>query len=225
MEFKGKDINDNFIIKMKECGFYDDLLEIITKDGLIDISVDDIKGFENDEIIGFISTSFNDINTNININLLANEKPNRCLLNISGKSSLRLDEIDKIISKVKNKYDDIDITFGAIMDDNLKTNFKVQALLTFKPSIENNETEKPIEHINVEIKNETDLIYAVALFVSKNRASINLVQHEFTIGFNRTSIIFDKLENLGILSSKAIGKPRDVLIKDEDTLKHLIYGA
>ncbi len=225
MEFKGKDINDNFISKMKECGFYDDLLEIITKDGLIDISVDDIKGFENDEIIGFISTSFDDINTNININLLANEKPNRCLLNINGKSSLRLDEIDKIISKVKNKYDDIDITFGAIMDDNLKTNFKVQALLTFKPSIENNEAEKPIEHINVEIKNETDLIYAVALFVSKNRASINLVQQEFTIGFNRTSIIFDKLENLGILSSKAVGKPRDVLIKDEDTLKRIIYGA
>ena len=53
----------------------------------------------------------------------------------------------------------------------------------------------------------------IARFVVENdNASINRIQKEFGIGFNRAQTIMNALEGLGVVSEAVTGKPRSVLI-------------
>jgi S-DNA-T family DNA segregation ATPase FtsK/SpoIIIE len=52
-----------------------------------------------------------------------------------------------------------------------------------------------------------------------NIVSINALQVEFGLGFNRCSNLVSKLEDLGIVSKRNGSKPRDILIKDMNEVR------
>ncbi len=58
-----------------------------------------------------------------------------------------------------------------------------------------------------------ELVQEVAYYVVENKtASINKIQKEFSIGFNRAQKIVDSLESLNIVSENVGTKPREVLV-------------
>ncbi len=58
-----------------------------------------------------------------------------------------------------------------------------------------------------------ELVQEVAYYVVENKtASINRIQKEFSIGFNRAQKIVDSLESLNIVSENVGTKPREVLV-------------
>ena len=62
--------------------------------------------------------------------------------------------------------------------------------------------------------NENDeLLYSIAVYcVENNVCSINSIQSQFALGFNRASRIVTLLENKKIVSPKNGTKPRDILV-------------
>ena len=63
---------------------------------------------------------------------------------------------------------------------------------------------------------------AARLLVSHQEGSTSYIQRKFAIGYNRCSRLFDQLEALGIVGPAQGSKPREVLVKDENTLNSLL---
>ena len=62
----------------------------------------------------------------------------------------------------------------------------------------------------------------IALFVVRNEnGSSNAIQNTFNVSFNRTKRMLSKMEKLGILSPTVAGKPRTVLVNEEELYKIL----
>ncbi|MDY5983742.1 MAG: DNA translocase FtsK [Anaeroplasma sp.] len=59
------------------------------------------------------------------------------------------------------------------------------------------------------------------LFIN-NPITVNGIQNEFGLGFNRTTYILDRLEKLEIISIKLGTKPREILITDKVKIKRRI---
>ena len=58
-----------------------------------------------------------------------------------------------------------------------------------------------------------ELLYSIAVYcVENNVCSINSIQAQFALGFNRASRIVTLLENMKIVSPKNGTKPRDILV-------------
>ena len=53
---------------------------------------------------------------------------------------------------------------------------------------------------------------AVELVVSKEKASVSMLQRQFRIGYNRAARIMDDLESRGIVGPEEGSKPRKVLM-------------
>ena len=69
---------------------------------------------------------------------------------------------------------------------------------------------------------EDELFEEVALFVVRNEnGSSNAIQTTFNVSFNRTKRMLSKMEKLGILSPTVAGKPRTVLVNEEELYKIL----
>lgn len=56
-------------------------------------------------------------------------------------------------------------------------------------------------------------------------ASTSSLQRRFSIGYNRASRIMDILEAIGVVGAGANGKPRDVLVSNEEELNTLLNGV
>ena len=89
--------------------------------------------------------------------------------------------------------------------------------------INNDSTKKEIKHIDIKIENEKDLLYAIALFGKYNTFSLNSIQNEYNLGFNRAISLLTKLVDLGIIKEKEGTNPRVLLVDDEEEIKNLIY--
>lgn len=63
---------------------------------------------------------------------------------------------------------------------------------------------------------------AAKLVVKCQEGSTSMIQRKFSLGYNRAGRIMDELEKVGIVGSQNGSRPRDVLIKDETSLKELI---
>ena len=60
-----------------------------------------------------------------------------------------------------------------------------------------------------------ELLFAVAEFcVAGNSCSINAIQNNFNLGFNRASRIVQLLEEKQIVSPRCGTKPREILVDD-----------
>ena len=67
--------------------------------------------------------------------------------------------------------------------------------------------------IKKDIASTDDLLYPVAEYVVReNSASINSIQKEFSIGFNRAQRIVELLEEMNIVAKSEGTKPRQVLV-------------
>ncbi len=76
---------------------------------------------------------------------------------------------------------------------------------------------------NVDLQHLDPLLEdAARLLVSYQEGSTSYIQRKFAIGYNRCSRLFDQLEALGIVGPAQGSKPREVLIKDENTLNSLL---
>lgn len=69
-----------------------------------------------------------------------------------------------------------------------------------------------------------EMLYSVALFcINSQGCSVNAIQVEFGLGFNRASKIVSNLEAMGIVSAKSGTKAREVLV-DEAQLAQIFNG-
>ena len=209
------------------CDFIKDIEDILSNEGLINIDFHDIKAVCKGEIIGAISAVIEDLDDELEINRISDKEPNGCLLNVTSSMNLRLQDIDKIIGKIKKLGSDLSFIYGTYIDNNYDGKYKIQALLTYNDGIVA-ETNKNIEEPLNEDKlyssyDEKELLYNAALYVIDNGATINNIQVKFGLGFNRTLNILNKLEELGIISQKVGTNPRNILISDKNKIKELIY--
>ncbi len=62
---------------------------------------------------------------------------------------------------------------------------------------------------------------AHAIVVSQ-QGSTSMIQRRFSIGYNRAGRLMDQMEQAGIVGPASGGKPRDVLITDENSLNNLL---
>jgi S-DNA-T family DNA segregation ATPase FtsK/SpoIIIE len=63
---------------------------------------------------------------------------------------------------------------------------------------------------------------AARLVVLHQQASVSLLQRRLRLGFSRAGRVMDQLERNGIVSAGDGSKPRDVLVKSEDSLELLL---
>ncbi len=63
---------------------------------------------------------------------------------------------------------------------------------------------------------------AARLVVSSQQGSTSMIQRRYSIGYNRAGRLMDQLEKAGIVGSAQGGKPREVLITDENSLNTLL---
>ena len=68
----------------------------------------------------------------------------------------------------------------------------------------------------IELNDDSELLKKIVKSSeNKDKISMNLLQEEFSIGFNRTSMALDTLEKLNIISPK----PRKLLISYDEAVK------
>ncbi len=63
---------------------------------------------------------------------------------------------------------------------------------------------------------------AARAIVHSQQGSTSMIQRKFSIGYNRAGRLMDQLEQAGIVGPTSGGKPRDVLIADENSLNRLL---
>ena len=77
-------------------------------------------------------------------------------------------------------------------------------------------TQTPMNSAELNLESP-EVLYNVAIYcILQNMCSINLIQNHFQYGFNRTSNIVERLEELGVVSSKNGTKGREVLVQVSD---------
>lgn len=236
-----KILNEKFYNDLVKCNFIDDLNKMILNNGIVNITIDDIINVSNYEIVGSISQTIEDMNEDLIVKYISDEKPNICILYLFVADRLKLSIVDRIMTRIKKLFADIEILIGVGENINSADSVEISALLLSSDllskdveSIEftknNNdfvkkEKEKVEEHKKMEYKNELDLIYDIALFcVDNNKCSINMIQNEFQLGFNNAVRKIELLEDLKIISHKVENTPRIILIKDKDEIKRRIYS-
>ncbi len=64
-------------------------------------------------------------------------------------------------------------------------------------------------------------VEAARIIVSSDQGSTSLIQRKFSIGYNRAGRLMDQLEKAGIVGAAHGSKPREVLVKDENTLQSI----
>ena len=83
----------------------------------------------------------------------------------------------------------------------------------------------PGESIEVDLrKRDSKFEDAARLVVQYQQGSTSLIQRKLSLGYNRAGRIVDQLEAAGILGAFEGSKARDVLIKDELSLEHILRG-
>ena len=96
--------------------------------------------------------------------------------------------------------------------------------------IENNEVSFLLDHNQLQERatieeveeGDDELLEEVALYMVRNKnGSSNIIQTKFGVSFNRAKRMLSKMEKLGILSETVAGKPREVLVTEEELLKIL----
>ena len=81
------------------------------------------------------------------------------------------------------------------------------------------------ETIEVDLKKrDSKFEDAARLVVQYQQGSTSLIQRKLSLGYNRAGRIVDQLEAAGILGTFEGGKARDVLIKDEQSLEHILHS-
>lgn len=65
---------------------------------------------------------------------------------------------------------------------------------------------------------------AARIIISTQQGSTSMIQRRFSIGYNRAGRLMDQMEKLGIVGPAHGGKPREVLIQDENGLSAIMQN-
>jgi len=123
---------DKFYNGLVKTGFINDVIELTTKDNLINIDLDDFKYISNSEIVASISQYIVDINEDYELNIISDKKATDCIINIAGSMDLSLSDVEWLLKKIRDIYPNLNIIYGTSIDVNLGKRKRVQALLTYK---------------------------------------------------------------------------------------------
>lgn len=63
---------------------------------------------------------------------------------------------------------------------------------------------------------------AARAIIATQQGSTSMIQRRFSIGYNRAGRLMDQMEKLGIVGAAQGGKPREVLIQDENSITNVI---
>ncbi len=105
------------------------------------------------------------------------------------------------------------------------TDKEVESIVEFlkEQNKENEYNQSVIEEISSSVKTGSDggekdefFDAAIDLIVSKEKASVSMLQRQFRIGYNRAARLMDELEDAGIVGPEDGSKPRKVLIDRND---------
>ena len=125
-----EELSPQFYDDLVKYGFIQDAAEMIYSPALINIDITDLKKFEKGKIVGTISQVFTNLEEDYKLNIVENEEPNACLMQISSNESLRLVDVDTLIDKLRTKFASLDnIIFGSSINDISNGHYKVRALL------------------------------------------------------------------------------------------------
>ena len=81
------------------------------------------------------------------------------------------------------------------------------------------------ESVEIDLKKkDSKFDDAARLVVQYQQGSTSLIQRKLSLGYNRAGRIVDQLEAAGILGPFEGSKARDVLIKDDQSLEHILRG-
>lgn len=212
------EINDRFIEEIKKCNFLNELDQMVNDEAAtLKIRMEDLKEFSKYEVVGVVSKETDDFKEPFEMKRISDKDANAFIVNIISDYHLSFGEIDDVIYNALELGTIKNAIYGIKLDDNLKTRLKVQVIYLYNESCK----------IEGEIKrcynNDNDLVYDIALhFIDGNPIKISEVQSSFCLGLNKTLNIFERLEKLGIISSKSNNK-RELLINNKEKIKELIY--
>ena len=193
-----------FYNDLVKCDFIKDVEFMLYNPGLINIEIDDIIAISNSDLVGTISQVLNTTDDEFDYKIISDKEPTDCIFNIVSKDNdLSLDDINKLILKIREKYNNINIIYGTYIvpfDENGK--FIINVILThsdkpIKRKIDYND--KPINDTNTKYptsKDEKELLYNVACYCVNNPITVNGIQSNFGLGFNKVQSLLNILEGL-----------------------------
>ncbi len=130
---KLKELSSEFYNDLVKCSFLTDVEEILNNSGLVNIDFDDIKNISKGKIVGSISRSSNDFNIDLKMdNRIRDEKPTDALIYITSKKDISLSDVNNMVTRLRDAYDNLNIVFGCGINDELASSFKIQVLFTIK---------------------------------------------------------------------------------------------
>ncbi|OHD57128.1 MAG: hypothetical protein A2Y33_09390 [Spirochaetes bacterium GWF1_51_8] len=106
----------------------------------------------------------------------------------------------------------------------ISTELKRNGSADYKIDFEELMTRTHDEHLAHEADFKDDPLFgeALKLAVEYGEISASFIQRKFRVGYNRASRIMEAMDGMGILAAaKSSGKPREVLIKQEDLVHYL----
>lgn len=121
-------LNEKFYNDLIKCNFLDDVGELVNSEGLVGLDIDDFIYYSNHNIVGSISMEFNDVDTSYNINRINDLKITDCIVNITTNDDMELGTIMDIINKLRSFNPKLNLLYGQIINESMKSKFKVQAL-------------------------------------------------------------------------------------------------
>lgn len=147
------------------------------------------------------------------------------------KSKILLDEVgaEKLLGKGDMLFYPTGMSKPVRIQGAFVTDKEVENIVDFLKE-QNKETEynqSMIEEISSAAKSgggdgEHDEFFdeAVDLVVSKDKASVSMLQRQFRIGYNRAARLMDELEAAGVVGPEDGSKPRTVLIREYDVERY-----
>lgn len=105
------------------------LEEIVKRDGLINIDLNQFNTSKPGELVGTIRVAINNPADMIVVNKKCELAPTELLIKIIAKSDLTISELDQIINNIKSLYNDIEIIFAMSIDDNQDSLCRILGML------------------------------------------------------------------------------------------------
>ena len=98
-------------------------------ESVITITKEDLKGIEDYEIVGTISSYLNDSNDDLSFNMMSGIKPTYCLINYIVSKEFKISAMHNIIKEIECMFPNINLRIGSYLNNNMNHLCKVQAIL------------------------------------------------------------------------------------------------
>lgn len=226
-----KQVNENFYNSLVKCNFLESLTKMLTVSSAINISWEDIINVSDSEVVGSIVQNINDLNDELNINYICDKKPNVCLLYIYCGINVNLTDINYLVDKLRNEFDDISVILGIGYSKKPIAAIELHALLLYSEeeimkddmAIEQKKAFLNDSGFNKHEKSANDLAYEIAIYCKNNTVTLDNLLEVFNLHYIRTRLILERLQRIEILCFQDIDKPIRMITTNEEEIKKRIY--